>query len=241
VASGDGLGLFFNINQIPCGPPAAPPPEVGPTTQPTVRGFNHTVAPNNTTTSVTIFVPTHVEGDLLVWIIGDTASAGVMSATPPAGWTAPPGGIGTGGGGASLRVFTRIASSEPSTYTVNGTLYPTTIMYSLQHAAATTTPDAIAFANSASSSFLNTPALSGLSVFRHLVLGIYIWGATFDLAPATEIGSLANDISEAGYPGQFVGMWSGHMLIATTSVAAQAATYPSAVNWRSVAVAISAG
>jgi hypothetical protein len=30
MPSGGGLHLFFNVNQIPCGPPAPPPPEVGP-------------------------------------------------------------------------------------------------------------------------------------------------------------------------------------------------------------------
>jgi hypothetical protein len=34
MASGDGLGLFFNRNMIPCGPPAAPPPEIGSTPTP---------------------------------------------------------------------------------------------------------------------------------------------------------------------------------------------------------------
>ena len=30
MPSGGGLHLFFNPNVIPCGPPAAPPPEMGP-------------------------------------------------------------------------------------------------------------------------------------------------------------------------------------------------------------------
>jgi hypothetical protein len=241
MASGDGLGLFIPTNRLPCGSPGYTlPPEVGPATQPTVRAFIHTVAPNNTTTSVTISVPTHVDGDLLVWIIGDSNSAGVMSAAPPAGWTAPPGGIGFG-----IRVFTRIASSEPSSYTIsNQFLYPTTIMYAVQNAHANTTPDGMAFTNnvgSASSTSLNTPALSGLSSSIDLLLGAYFWGGTFALASATETGSLIHDADETGYPGQDVGMWAGHMALSATSVAAQGATYPIAINFTSVAIAIAPG
>jgi hypothetical protein len=112
-----------------------------------------------------IVVPTGtVDGDLLVWICGDTASAGIISNTP-SGWVAPPGSKGTSGGGAALAVYTRIASGDAgATYTGSGTIYPAFIIVTVRGVGPTGSAsfDGIAFATD-NSNIIYTPALSGLS------------------------------------------------------------------------------
>jgi hypothetical protein len=236
MSSGGGLHLFFNPNVIPCGPPAAPPPEVGPASLPVIRNSTAAIAPNNSTTSLAIVVPAHVPGDLLVWVVGDTASAGIMNNPPPAGWAAPLGNQGTAGGNASLLIWTRIAtSSEPFSYTASGTLYPTMVMMAIANSSGSTTPAAISYATQLSDSVLRTPALSAPV---YLLIGAYCWGSTFGLDELVQTSSLILDQSQTGYPGQAVGMWIGHVQLWGASAPRQVGTLHEAVNWRAGAIAI---
>jgi hypothetical protein len=160
-----------------------------------------------------------------------------MSNAAPAGWTAPPGNLGTIHGNASLLVWTRIAtSSEPFSYTASGTLYPTMVMMAIANSSGSATPAAISYATGASDSTLRTPTLSAPV---YLLVGAYCWGSTFGLDELVQTSGLIMDQSQAGYPGQAVGLWVGHMQLWGSSATQQVGTLHEAVNWRAGAIAIS--
>jgi hypothetical protein len=82
--------------------------------------------------------------------------------------------------------------------------------------------------------------VSGLAASSDLLLGIYSWGADFNLTTVTEAGSLVNDPPpQTGFPGQCVGLWGGHLPLSGTSAAGQGATYPGSINWAAASIAIS--
>src|SRR5579871_150493 len=88
MPSGGPLHLFFNPNVIPCGPPAAPPPEVGPNNTiivglgPYKSGILSATLPTLTAEGVQV-------GDLLVAFMMVTNCPGftTMAGGIPAGWT----------------------------------------------------------------------------------------------------------------------------------------------------------
>jgi hypothetical protein len=120
------------------------------------------------------------------------------------------------GGNASLLIWTRIATTEPFSYTASGTLYPTMVMLAVANSSGSTTPDAISYATQASDSVLRTPALSAPV---YLLIGAYCWGSTFGLDEMVQTSSLikrsiANWVSRSGrramgWTFAVMGCWGG--------------------------------
>jgi hypothetical protein len=145
----------------------------------------HGHANNGTSGSATINVPTNTNGDLLVWAVCTLSSA----PTTPSGWNLYASQVSTGNPG--IFIYTRIASSEPTSYTLSGGNFVGMDMASISGANSSTTLDGSAFTSVGSATSLNTPALSGLSTSSDLLLGVYHYGDNASgSCTLTENGSL---------------------------------------------------
>jgi hypothetical protein len=202
-----------------------------------IIGYSSEIAPGPGTTSLIIGVPAGtLDGDLLIWIIGDTASAGIINNTPT-GWVFVARGVG--GGGAALAIYKRVASGDTGgSYTATGTLYPTHAMIALWGAASI---DETVFANDTNTA-IHTPALSGLSTSLDLAIGAYCYGATFDPTVPPAFGVFTSFVDaftpSPGFPAQRVGFWVGHANLLATSLAQQNTSNPQSVNWQSATIAV---
>src|ERR1700693_2603820 len=87
MASGEGLGLFFNVNRVPCGPPAPPtPPGPGP-------GLPSSIITGTEDHAIASFtLPPHVTGcvvgDILVAFMNCFMTSSLtMVGSLPSGWS----------------------------------------------------------------------------------------------------------------------------------------------------------
>lgn len=186
--------------------------------------------------SATITVPTNVNGDLLIVIICDQGITPALS-----GWTA------TGNGSESAHaigiwVFTRIAASEPATYTVTGVGACGLVALSVSGAFPSTTPDKLVFQSDGGTAgtALTVPATSGLNSNQDLLIGAYNWGGFSSPAATslTENGSLSVVQNLLYTPGTNFGNWTGSLALVANSSSSQAATCNQSTFWEAVAIAI---
>jgi len=130
MASGDGLGLFFNVKQIPCGPPTAPPPEVGPPPPSTYLAIGTTSTIANQASPLVGVAPASLgAGKILIALVhigspngSDCDLPDDEGGTPllgPDGWIKSRFDDATGGAHGKMRTwlwFKICTSSEPSSY-----------------------------------------------------------------------------------------------------------------------------
>lgn len=193
---------------------------------PTVHGST------KSSNTATISVPTHTDGDLLIVLFNSGAPI-----STPAGWTAPTGNTKTQGN-TYTGYFTRIASSEPASYSVSGTIQAL-VMYAISGTNGSTTPDGSAFQGANSGTSITTPALTGLSSSTDLLIGAYFYGYGANTGTTiSETGSLNLDQNPPYVAGTNLGIWAGNLALAATSASAQTATESSSGQWVGLAIAI---
>lgn len=211
---------------------------------PTVTATSSASAGNGT--NMTISVPSHSNGDLLVWkyIDGDndaTFSNGSVI-TLPAGWTQ----IGStlqaniAGFYVQMAAFYRIASSEPSTYTsTDGNAFTSSasVMYSISGAENPgTTPIVFASLSDGASGTASAPTITPTDA-DSLVIRTAFTGRTSagGVTPPTGYTEVLDART-------IKGIWSGHAVKAASATGAETFTYTptwwSSPAWGHIALAI---
>jgi hypothetical protein len=115
---------------------------------------------NHGSNTLDILVPSHVDGDVLVLVWSSPAGSAAM--VNPSGWAATT--VGNISGGASdVKLFTRVASSEPASYTldVGGAQGQLAVMLSYSYTALTATQFSAADAHTASDDKTGAATTSG--------------------------------------------------------------------------------
>lgn len=188
---------------------------------PTIHGFTYSV--NNTGT---INVPTVSNGDFMIWSVTGNS----LSPSTPSGWSI----YSAATNAQHLYIYTRTASSEPSTYTIGGSVGAAAlVMYTLSGAA--TSIDGSG-GNNGSSQSPSVPALSSLSTNCDMLLGIY--SMISSTTTFSESGSLTIDVNQPLTGGQNYGVATGHLALTSNSSSAQAGSLGSSQTWYTEALAV---
>jgi hypothetical protein len=182
-----------------------------------VASFNTAPAPTiigstKNSAGTSINVPTNANGDLLLWFI---TTGSMSTAACPSGWHTVSSVTATYDTSQGGLVCSRIASSEPSSYSFTTGFDPAMVMVDTRGGGSSTTPDVVTSYASTTDSVtaVYAPAASGFSTAQDLVFtaigfGPYASGNTDTITPPstpTVVQSIADNQSTSSTLGLWVG------------------------------------